>query len=44
MEVRRKEERDNEFVDAGQLTNRGRKKAVFKLDIDEECGGTEESV
>lgn len=33
----------NEFVEVGELTNRGRRMAEAHLDIDEECGGTEES-
>jgi hypothetical protein len=34
----------NEFVEIEEMTNRGRRNAQDEIDIDEECGRTDESI
>jgi hypothetical protein len=43
VRIGKSEVEGNEFVETGELTNRGRRVAEAHLDIDDECGGTEES-
>jgi len=44
VEVKNSEIEGNEFVDFKQMVNRSRKNVQVRIDIDEECGGTEESI
>jgi hypothetical protein len=44
VQVKNSEIEDNEFVDLRQVANRNRKNVQVRIDIDEECGGTEESI
>ena len=44
MHIKQSDVANNEFVEPNVLHTRLRRKAEVKLDIDEECGGTEESV